>query len=80
MTPTQGQLYIIPVELSEYNDISTCRRVFTEEQECQLSDHIKVLERFYVFSVNQCRELTHECTAQNKPAITVSWMKLRSAE
>ena len=55
-TPTQGQIYNI--QLSVYNnDISTCRMVFTKERECQLSDCIKALERFYGLSVNQWREL-----------------------
>ena len=53
--------------------------ILTEEQECMLSNHIKALERLYGFSVNQSCELAHECTAQNKPAIPVSWKKYRIA-
>ena len=52
--------------------------VFTEEQMCQLYDHIKALERFYGLSVNQCGELAHECTSHKKLAIPASWKKARS--
>ena len=76
-TPTEGQIYNI--QSSGYNHISTCRMILTEEQECMLSNHIKALERLYGLSVNQSCELAHECTAQNKPAIPVSWKKYRSA-
>ena len=56
-TPTRVQ--ICNIRSSGYNDISTCRMVFTEEQERQLSDHINTRNRF-----NHCCELPHECTAE----------------